>query len=259
MRVEAIALLICAAIAAFGQTASPTKISGGSYLGVMVQEIDSDRAKALKLPEEAGVEITRIDMDSPADKAGLKAGDVLWQYNGQRVEGMEQLSRMVHETPPGREVKLNIYRDGAAQTVTGKIGTRHVAANVPAIVPPTVPDFHIPDVPRSFMGWRSSTLGVEAEALDGQLAQYFGVKEGVLVRSVVKGSAAEKAGIKAGDVITKIGDARVATPADISSQLHSLRGKSAPLVLMRDRKEMNISVALDDDRAQGGLWALGAA
>jgi serine protease Do len=105
----------------------------------------------------------------------------------------------------------------------------------------------MPDFPRSFMTWRSLVLGIEAEALDGQLAEYFGVKEGVLVRSVTKGSAADKAGIKAGDVITRVDDSKVATPADISGRIRSVKGKQAPVVVMRDRKEMTLSVAVDDD------------
>ncbi len=79
---------------------------GGTYLGVNLAEIDANRAKELKLKEDYGVEITRVEENSPAEKAGLKAGDVVLEYNGQRVEGMEQFGRMVRETPPGREVKL---------------------------------------------------------------------------------------------------------------------------------------------------------
>lgn len=97
--------------------AQTPRAAGSSFIGVMVQEIDGHRAKALKLPEEAGVEVTRIEPDSPAETAGLKVGDVVLHYNGQRVEGMEQFSRLVHETPPGREVKLDIYRNGAPQTI----------------------------------------------------------------------------------------------------------------------------------------------
>src|SRR5215204_3028455 len=80
----------------------------GSFLGIGVQEIDNERAKALNLREERGVEVTRIEDESPAAKGGIKTGDVVLEYNGERVEGVEQFMRMVRETPPGREVKLSI-------------------------------------------------------------------------------------------------------------------------------------------------------
>ena len=108
-------------------------------------------------------------------------------------------------------------------------------------------DIRMPDLPHTFMQMRSSILGVEAESVDGQLAQYFGVKEGVLVRSVSKGSAAEKAGIRAGDVIVKIEDAHIATPSDISNRLRMLHGKPVPVVLMRDRKELTLTLTIADD------------
>ncbi len=87
-------------------------------------EIDANRAKELKLKEDYGVEITRVEDGSPAEKAGVKPGDVVLEYNGQRVEGMEQFGRMVRETPPGREVKLTISRDGATQTLTAMLAAR---------------------------------------------------------------------------------------------------------------------------------------
>ena len=240
-----------------GQTPGVTRATAlapaGGFIGVGVQEIDGERAKTLKLREEAGVEVTRVDPDSPAEKAGLKTGDAVLQYNGQRVEGIEQFSRLVRETPPGRDVKLDIIRNGAPQTVTVKVGMRR-APRVAGGFLVRPPDIHLPDLPRSFLSWRSAMLGVEAESLDGQLAEYFGVKDGVLVRSVLKGSAAEKAGIKAGDVITRIDDSKVSTPADLSNRLRSLRNQSVPVVLMRDHKEMTITVAIDDaDRARQ-IW-----
>ncbi len=230
---------------------------GGSYIGVMVEEIDSSRAQALKLPGEYGVEITRVEPDSPAQRAGLKAGDAILEYNGQRVEGMEEFKRLVNETPVGREVKLDIVRNGAPQAIPLKVASRQptVTMNMQGGFPnaPGQFELHMPDIPRSFMSWRSAALGIEAETLEGQLAQYFGVKQGVLVRSVMKGSAAEKAGMKAGDVITRIDDSDVATPADISSRIRSLRGKQVPVVLMRDHKETTLSVTVsDDDRSQWG-------
>ncbi|MGD1090958.1 MAG: PDZ domain-containing protein [Bryobacteraceae bacterium] len=224
----------------------PLPLPSGGYIGVMLHEIDTDRAKALNLSEVGGVEVTRVGPDSPADKAGLKAGDVILEYNGQRVESMEQFSRMVHETPPGREIKLAISRNGSAQMVTVKVGTRPMPGIV-GMAPPERFDIHMPDIPRSVMSWRSAALGVECESLQGQLAEYFGVKEGVLVRSVLKGSAAEKAGVKAGDVITRVGDSKVATPADVSSRIRSVHGTPIPLIVIRDHKEITVTVTISED------------
>ena len=112
-------------------------------------EIDANRAKELKLKEDYGVEITRVEENSPAEKAGVKAGDVVLEYNGQRVEGMEQFGRMVRETPPGREVKLTISRNGATQTLTAVLGSRkfRFAGNFPSF---EMPEFHMPDIPQIY-------------------------------------------------------------------------------------------------------------
>ena len=139
------------------------------------------------------MEVTRIAPDSPAEKAGIKTGDVVMEYNGQRVEGMDQFSRLVRETPAGREVKIGIIRNGAPQTIAVKIVARPAISG--QLIPAPVQDpfeFRFPDMPQSRMTWRSTMLGIEAEALDGQLAEFFGVKEGVLVRTVTKGSAADQ-------------------------------------------------------------------
>ena len=227
----------------------------GGYLGVGIQEINSERAKELKLREEAGVEITSVMHESPAEKAGLKSGDVVVSYNGQKVEGIEQFSRMVRETPAGREAKVEIFRNGAPQTVAVKIDNR----TLPRIftgdgVHFNMPDIPMPDIPRVFTGLHSPMLGIEAESLEGQLAQYFGVKDGgVLVRSVLKNSAAEKAGLKAGDVILRLDDIKVTSAADISARLRAAPGKTVQLSVMRERKEITIPVVPETgERAERG-------
>ena len=226
----------------------------GSFLGIGVQEIDNDRAKALNLREERGVEVTRVEDESPAAKGGIKTGDVVLEYNGERVEGVEQFMRMVRETPPGRDVKLSITRSGSPQTLAMKTGSRKTwmttrygeagSLEMPRI---EMPEVNIPDVPRAFMSWRSSVVGIEAESLDSQLAEYFGVKEGVLVCSVVRGSAAEKSGLRAGDVIVKIDDNRVSSPREISATIRSTRPKkTVPVQVIRDKKEVTIQLAVED-------------
>jgi serine protease Do len=244
-----ILLLGLAGITAFAQVTIQRPSEPTSFLGVFLQEISGDRAKALRLPEETGVEITRVDPNSPAATAGLMAGDVVLQYNGQRVEGIEQFSRMVRETPTGREVHLQIFRNGAAQNVTAKVGAR------PAAATPKPFTLQVPDggFGKFDVLLRGATLGVQTEALTGQLADYFGVKEGVLVRQVAANSAAERAGIKAGDVITRIGEAKVSTPADVTNQLRGQRGQSVSVSLMRDHREMNVMVLLDQNQNQQQL------
>jgi serine protease Do len=222
-------------------------LTGGTYLGVNLCEIPSDRARELKLKEAYGVEITRVEDGSPAEKAGLKSADVVLEYNGQRVEGMEQFGRLVRETPAGREVKLLISRNGATQSITATLQTRKLKTMATVMPNFDMPEVHIPDMPQVFTTWRNPMLGVEAESLGPQLAAYFGVKDGVLVRSVAKDTAAEKAGIKAGDIITKVSGSAVTTPNELLSAVHaSMAKKSFPIELMRDRHETSVTVTIDD-------------
>ena len=101
----------------------------------------------------------------------------------------------------------------------------------------------LPDTPRPLLSWQSAVVGIEAEHLNPQLAEYFGVKDGVLVRSVAKKSPAEKAGIKAGDVVIKVNAVEVTNPREISSQVRANRNKaSVPFVVNRRGKELTLEV-----------------
>jgi serine protease Do len=228
-----------------------TPFPGGTYLGVSLAEIDANRAKELKLKEDYGVEITRVEDGSPAEKAGVKPGDVVQEYNGQRVEGMEQCGRMVRETPAGREVKLTVSRDGAMQTLTAMLTARKVRAwgNFPQGF--EMPDIRIPDIPQIYTTQRTARLGVEAESLGTQLAEFFGVKEGVLVRSVMENTPAQKAGFKAGDVITKVDGNPVTSPSELSGAVRTASAKKTYVVeLMRDRKPQTMTVMVEEGRSE---------
>jgi serine protease Do len=225
---------------ATGLTMAQGPEPAGTYLGVWVWEIDAARRQELKLPHAGGVEITRVRKDSPADQAGLKAGDVVMQYNARRVEGIEQFSQLVRDTAAGQSVKLQVFRNGAAQEVTAKIAATEAPRVSGAIVTPR-PIGPFPDMPRTVTTWRNSFLGMDTEALEGQLAEFFGVAQGVLIRAVLKGSAAEKAGLRAGDVIVRVNGGKVATPSDLSTRVRASEGNSAAIVIVRDHKEMTIS------------------
>ena len=226
------------------------------YLGIGVQDIDTERAKALKLNEVRGVEVTSVMPDSPAAKAGFKEGEVVLEFNSEKVQGGEQLTRLVHETPVGRQVKIGVWRNGVIETLTATVEARKEAMmggqgwpmgnlNLPQI-PPMPP---MPDMPRMLMIDRNGMLGIEGESLgqEAQLAEFFGVKDGVLVKSVIRNSAAEKAGIKAGDVIVRVGDTKVNSTREISGALRTLRQqKTFTVTVVRNKKEMPVSVTLQD-------------
>src|SRR5690348_2996460 len=127
MRLSTLLVTLMSASALIGQARSNPENSswlpgefqsGGSYLGIRLADIDADRAKALELDEPRGVEVTRVEQGSPADKAGVKAGDVLLSYNGEKILGAQQLGRLVRETPEGRKVRLQFWRDARTQTCT---------------------------------------------------------------------------------------------------------------------------------------------
>jgi serine protease Do len=184
----------------------------------------------------------------------LKEGDVILDYNGQPVEGREQLARMVQETPVGRQVKIGVWRNGASQTLTATVEAGNARAFVfadgnnfvmPEVRIPPMPPI---DIPRMQTIYRNPALGIYGESLGEkqQLAEFFGVKEGVLVTEVLKDSAAEKAGIKAGDVITKVDDNKVSTTRDITNTLRGSRSKKTVTVtVIRSKKEMSLPVTIE--------------
>ena len=231
---------------------------GASYLGIGVADITAERAKALNLKDERGAEVTNVDRDSPAAKAGIKEGDVVLDYDGTTVQGIEQLTRLVRETPVGRQVKISLWRNGAAQSLTATIEARKGMVirsdGGPMVIPfgnggrLQVPMPQI-EMPRFQMTWQNPVLGIEGESLRSQeqLADFFGVKEGVLVKLVRKNSAAEKAGSKAGDVVVKVDDSAVATSQEITQALRALGSKKTFMVtVVRNKKEMPLTVTLEE-------------
>jgi serine protease Do len=242
-----------------------------SFLGIGVREVDSTLAKERQLTEERGVEVTRVSENSAAAEAGLLKGDIILEFSGQPVQGVEQFMRLVRETPVGRSVSLKISRDGKVQTLTAKMGACEKCGaaftwargkdfgefmkELP--IPPNPPNVWFPDTPQVFTTWRSTKLGIDAESLEGQLADFFGVKEGVLVRGVTPGSAAEKAGLRAGDVITKVGGTTVSKPRDISRAMRDSNSATLPFTVIRDKRETSVTVDVDrDPSGDGGIQRL---
>ncbi|HEX7959568.1 MAG TPA: PDZ domain-containing protein [Terriglobales bacterium] len=242
-----------------------TAAAGRSYLGVDINDVTSDRVGPLKLKEERGVEVVSVDQDGPAGKAGLKEHDVILEFDGTKVESEEQLRRMLRETPPGRTVTLGISRDGQPTNIKVQLADRKKMATivprdhawafaVPEIPPMPevrVPEMNIPafdfnGISRTY----STSTGLMVESLTPQLGDFFGVKngEGVLVRSVEKGSPAETGGLKAGDVIVKFEGRKIADQTDWRSALRSRKTGKVTLGIVREKREQNVVVNLPEPR-----------
>src|SRR6266446_7715040 len=236
---------------------------GSSYLGVDIADVSPERLGELKLKEEHGAEVTMVDQDAPAGKAGLHEHDVIVSLNGTAVESAAQLRRMIKETPPGRVVNLGVSRDGQPMTIKVQLADRRksmawepqVHVDMPRMPEmPTMPDF---DVPVSVVVVHSSLRsGLMVENITPQLGEFFGVKSGrgVLIRSVEKGSRGEKAGFRAGDVVVKVNNQAVHDTSDFSHALRSSSNGTVTVGIIREKKEQTITLPLPDRRDSGDLF-----
>jgi serine protease Do len=235
---------------------------GGSWLGSETREVTSKNVKELKLPAERGALVGKIIPDSPAAKAGLKENDVITEVNGQHIEGVAQFHRIVREIPPGRTAQLAVVRDGRPQNINVVLGKLHsdripgpmVRGSSPGAFVVQVPemrDFENMGEMNIFEGDFAKTqpkMGIDAEDLRGALGNYFGAPngEGVLVRNIFNGTPAEKAGLRAGDVIVSVDGKAVRTVSELRDQLKSgkAEGKSFKVGLLRNKAELTLTVEL---------------
>ena len=233
---------------------------GSGWLGVEIGEVTAEKAKDLRLSEVRGVEVIDVEPDSPAAKAGLKEHDVITRYDGQAVEGTVQFRRLVRETPAGRNISLTVSRDGGTQNISVDLGDRGTFfekkmkgkmrdfGNAYPFAEPNF-DFHF-DTPMIVgeLDGRAPFLGINAEDLSGQLGAYFGAPDGVgvLVREVRAGTPAEKAGLKAGDVITNVDAKPVGSLSELRQQLRDKSDqKAVSLGIVRKGSEMSLSVTME--------------
>jgi len=238
--------------------------AGGGHLGVMLREVDEKAVERLSLPAERGAVVEEVMPDSPAEKAGLQPDDVIVSYQGDTVEGVAELVRLVRETPPGRTVAIEVVRKGAKQKVEAvldKDAGLHAERFEMPDLDVTVPHFEMPHVQGPMMqvmpGHRGGMwvgemgccqprrLGIQFQEIHGQLAEYFKLpgKHGVLVTSVEEDGPAATAGVKAGDVLLKIGDDEVARTSDLRSALKDVEpGDEVALTVQRDGKTLDLQV-----------------
>ena len=260
--VTAVAIAAVVAPPVRGQTRVTPKVralemlSGGSRIGVSIRDVEESDSKTA----QAGVIVEEVATESPGEKAGIRKGDAIVEFDGERVRSARQLTRVVQETPSGRTVSAVLLREGKKTPVSitprddgrfsfsgfddlGDFSPEFKFRVAPRVTPPPPPTPPSPPMVWDFDGLigRSGRLGISIDSLSPQLAEYFGTKEGVLVSSVTDNSAAAKAGLKAGDVITNFNGSTINDPQDMRRRIQSLNdGDEFTVTVMRDRKPVTL-------------------
>jgi serine protease Do len=235
--------------------AKSSRSSGDAWMGVYTQTVDHEMARAFNLKSERGVVINEVVEDSPADKAGLKEEDVIIGANGSKIETSDDLTDLVDDAKPGDKVTLDVIRDGKEMQLAITLGDRSDSNERDfSWTSPKAPMAPMaPITPRNFAfnfnGYdNGSFIGVSLTDLTEQLGDYFGVKNGngVLVSDVDRDSPAEKAGIKAGDVIVAIDGEKVSDSRDVQDLVQDRKaGTTASIDVLRDHKPMTLKVEVD--------------
>ena len=221
----------------------------GSEIGAVVAEVEQTGVGASKPAAPEGVVVREVRSGSPAGDTGLRAGDVIISFDGERVRSVRQFTRLVRETPPGRNVAVTVARDGARTELQVR----------PRLPEPQRFSFDALREPLvrvlPFGAWQGpATLGVTIQEMTPELTRFFGATDGVLVTRVDAGSPAERAGIRVGDVITLVAGRSINDGGDLSRELRNADGEVG-LTVVRDKRPMTLTATLSSARRQsrGGV------
>jgi serine protease Do len=259
-------LLFAHSSAAFGRTLNlPIGseflfFTSQGYLGVDLKEIDADRAIALKLADTRGAEVIMVDHDAPGSKSGLKIHDVILLLDGQSFDTVDQLRHRLQDMPAGRKVTFLVSRDGNQLNVTAQLCDRavlqrqawsqHFSVPNPAPAARSVESFLGKPAPATAafldsMIPKGLYVGADVNPVRTQLADYFGVRSGtgLLVESVDYQSPAGRAGLKAGDVVTKVDSQQMTSRSDWAKALRRHRGKLVQVTVMRNKQEQVLTMS----------------
>lgn len=200
-------------------------------LGVGIQDVTSALAESFELKGVRGVIVNSVSQESPADKAGLKRGDVIVSFNGTNIADGNELRNKVAQTAPGTEVSVGFLRDHKEQTVKVTLGEFQQKISDETDSKNVEPE--------------KGKLGLSLQQLTPQIAGQLGLKnisEGLVVTEVQPGSAADEAGIEQGDVITEINQQSVKTIDDVKQAI--TKAGSKPLLLLVNRQGQTTFVSV---------------
>ncbi|EEO26949.1 DegQ family serine endoprotease [Oxalobacter paraformigenes] len=199
------------------------KVTRGQ-LGIQVGEVSGETAKALNLPDKQGVLVVHVESGSPAEKAGLEAGDIILKFNEQSIEKISELPRLVGDTPPGKTVRLSVWRKGKTLSLPVTV----------SVMQADVQSARVPQADREGGSMLSSkVLGLTVSDLTAAQKKQLGVKQGVLVTKAENPAVAS--GIRKGDVILRLNNADVANRNSFQDLVSKIdRKKTAVLLIQRN-------------------------
>ena len=206
------------------------------WLGVYVQQVTPEIASGLKLNENEGVLVSDVTADSPAEEAGIKRGDVIVEFNGKTIEDVSDLTNLAAVAPPGSEVELKLIEDGDTKNITVKVGE----------FPDTEKKAAEEEVEKS--------LGLAVQEITPNIARRFnlGKEKGVIIAQVDRGSEAEAAGLRAGDVILEINQKAIESIEDYTTTLEEVKGGSTALFLVkRGENTIYAAIRIEKDEEKG--------
>ena len=249
-------------------TAFSFYFDGSNYLGILPEEINSSNMSKYGLSAPRGVGVSRVSAGSPAEKAGLKKGDVILQFDNEPVTSTRKLFRLIGEAAPEQIVRLTISRNGAEQQMNVTLGQREDAPRAfRALSPEQRGNFrlNVPSAPRalienpqafSFNLGSNRRIGISSTALTKQLADYFGVSSGhgLLVTSVTENSPASKAGLRAGDCITEVNGEKIEGAEGFIRAINRKEDGEVTLMIIRERSQRTIK--LTPERKSGSNFSL---
>lgn len=201
------------------------------WLGVTIQKITPELAKSFKLKTKEGALVASVIKDDPADKAGIKQGDVIIELDGKEIKTSRELVNKVASIKVGKKIKVKLIRDGKKIKVTVKVGER-------------------PDEEKTVLREEiEKQLGMSVQNLTPELAKQFGLEktEGVLVSDVEVGSVADEGGVRRGDIIIEVNRKKITNVEDYKESLGQVKGEETILFLLR-RGKRTLFIALKAEK-----------
>jgi serine protease Do len=214
---------------------SKGKVTRG-YVGLLLQDLDEDLAKAMKLKNSQGILVGDVTAGGPADKAGIKRGDVITEIDGKKVENSFQLRNIVAQTKPGTSVTFTLIREGQQMQIKVLLGER-----------PRELGAGKPTEEKQPKEQTYQKLGISAQTLTPDIAEQLGYKnqEGVVIIDVAGGSSAEDAGLQQGDLIMEVNQVKIRTVQDFKTVLDRLKsGDSAALLVRRGENTFYVAIQI---------------